>query len=230
VLDITPNDPSVIAAKAGIYQAQGRLQEAGTLLSGIEEQIFTEEIVLKKITQLRLERNYGEAIRLLETRQSQFHSATEYEKVFVQMKLAFLQRLAGDTVGATITAKQARHTFEQLHKDPSDAELVGILSVIYATIGDKDLAVKEAERAIIKARGVDRLHEVGFQENLAQIQTMLGDTSRAIPTLAQLLRTPYFSPLYVPAPVTAALLRLDPMWDPLRGDPAFQKLCEEKQP
>ena len=30
-------------------------------------------------------------------------------------------------------------------------------------------------------------------------------------------------------PITPALLRLDPLWDPLRGDPAFQKLCEEKQ-
>jgi len=29
--------------------------------------------------------------------------------------------------------------------------------------------------------------------------------------------------------ITAALLRLDPIWDPLRGDPSFQKLCEEKQ-
>jgi len=30
-------------------------------------------------------------------------------------------------------------------------------------------------------------------------------------------------------PVTPALLRLDPLWDPLRADPAFQKLCEEKK-
>jgi hypothetical protein len=36
--------------------------------------------------------------------------------------------------------------------------------------------------------------------------------------------------LYFQAPVTPALLRLDPLWDPLRGDPTFQKLCEEKQP
>ena len=34
--------------------------------------------------------------------------------------------------------------------------------------------------------------------------------------------------LYGPTPITPALLRLDPIWDPLRADPAFQKLCEEK--
>jgi len=59
---------------------------------------------------------------------------------------------------------------------------------------------------------------------------MFGENSRAISALAQLLRTPYWSPWYGPAAITPALLRLDPIWDPLRGDPAFQKLCEEKQP
>ncbi len=69
-----------------------------------------------------------------------------------------------------------------------------------------------------------------FEENLALIQTIFGENSRAISTLTQLLQTPYSSFLYSPTPVTPALLRLDPIWDPLRGDPAFQKLCEEKQP
>src|SRR5262249_31894760 len=44
----------------------------------------------------------------------------------------------------------------------------------------------------------------------------------AISILKQLLQTPYR------APITTALLRLDPIWDPLRADPAFQKLCEDK--
>jgi hypothetical protein len=64
-----------------------------------------------------------------------------------------------------------------------------------------------------------------YEENLAIIQTIVGENSRAISTLNQLLHTPY-----VAASVTPALLRLHPYWDPLRSDPAFQKLCEEKQP
>jgi len=58
---------------------------------------------------------------------------------------------------------------------------------------------------------------------------MFGENSHAISTLTRLLQTPYGGLLYG-TPVTLALLRLDPLWDPLRGDPAFQKLCEEKQP
>src|SRR5439155_24627117 len=60
------------------------------------------------------------------------------------------------------------------------------------------------------------------------IQTMFGEKSRVISTLTQLLQTPYNGELYNPIPVTPALLRLDPVWDPLRSDPAFQKLCQEK--
>jgi hypothetical protein len=59
---------------------------------------------------------------------------------------------------------------------------------------------------------------------------MFGENSEAISTLTRLLQTPYSSWFYSQTPVTPALLRLDPFWDPLRSDPAFQKLCEEKQP
>ena len=68
------------------------------------------------------------------------------------------------------------------------------------------------------------------EEILALVETMVGENSRAISTLTPLLQTPYVSFLYASLPITPALLRLDPIWDPLRADPAFQKLCEEKQP
>ncbi len=54
-----------MALKAGIYQAEGNLQEAAKLLSEINAQTPSEIAFRIKITQLRLERNLGEAIRLL---------------------------------------------------------------------------------------------------------------------------------------------------------------------
>ena len=44
VLDITPNDPDVMASKASIYQAQGNLQEAARFLSGISWQTPSEDL------------------------------------------------------------------------------------------------------------------------------------------------------------------------------------------
>jgi hypothetical protein len=52
----------------------------------------------------------------------------------------------------------------------------------------------------------------------------------AIDALQKLLSIPSTSPLASYVPLTPALLRLDPMFDPLRNDARFQELCEEKQP
>jgi tetratricopeptide (TPR) repeat protein len=117
VLDIKPNDPDVIASKASIYQAQGNLPEAARLLSETNWQSSDGLFLGPKITQLRFERNYGEAIRLLQARLAQFHFANELEKSWEQLNLAFMQRLAGDLAGAKLTAEQARTTYEQRHRD-----------------------------------------------------------------------------------------------------------------
>ena len=98
-------------------------------------------------------------------------------------------------------------------------------------MGEKDAAFKAAERAItVLPRAKDALVAPAFEENLAFIQTIFGENRRAISALTQLLQTPYISGFYTMTTLTPALLRLDPYWDPLRADPAFQKLCEEKQP
>ena len=230
-LDITPNAPDVMAARGGTYLAQGNLQEATRFLSQISALTPFWYTFLIKSNQLRLERNYGEAIRLLEVRQAQFHFGFEYDKGCDQVSLAFMQRLAGDAAGAKVTAEQASHTFEQLSRDqPDNRDLAAALSQVYAAMGEKDLALKAAERAIMRVpRAKDAVDGPSMEENLALIQTIFGENSRAISTLTQLLRTPYYSLRYRPTPITPALLRLDPLWDPLRSDPAFQKLCEEKQ-
>ena len=232
-LDIMPNDPEVMANKASIYQAEGNLQAAAKLLSRINEQTPNESAFQIQITRLRLERNYGEAIRLLEVRLAQFHYDDQNDKGWDQAALSILRHLAGDTPGTKVTAEQALTTLEPLYREEGHDIRVALvsawLSQAYAVIGEKDLALKAAERAVMVYPSA-KDPSAGFEENLAVIWTILGENSRAIPTLMQMLQTPYNGFFYNPTPITPALLRLDPLWDPLRSDPAFQKLCEEKQP
>jgi len=204
-LDILPNEVYLMALKASIYQAQGDLQESAKLLVQVNAQTNTDVAVRIKLAQLRLERNQAEAIRFVQPRQARLRFAS---------------------------AEQARNTLEPLEKDqPDNAFVASALAVAYAILDEKSSALNEAQRAItLVPSSKDRLSGPGYEENLALVETIIGENSRAISTLTRLLQTPYGGWIYNPAPVTPALLRLDPLWDPLRADPAFQKLCEEKQP
>jgi len=230
-LDISPNEPSLLAARAIICQAEGNLEQAARFVSEITVQTPLQFVFGVKITQLRLERNYGEAVRLLQARQAQFPFASEIEKGINQELLAWYQSFAGDTAGAKVTAEQARNTLEPLHKDQQNSPgFVANLSLLYGILGNKELALKEAERAVmLLPTAKDQVTGPAYEENLALIQTIFGEKSRAISTLTHLLQMRYGSWIYGTS-VTPALLRLDPLWDPLRNDPAFQKLCEENQP
>jgi serine/threonine-protein kinase len=203
------------------------------LLTEVNPQTDSLAAVGTKLNQLRLERNHGEAVRLLQARLAQFHFAAEIDKSSVQVVLAFTQRLAGDSVGAKLSAEQARNMIEALCKNqPDNSDLAAMLSLADAALGEKGAALKEAERAIMLVPSAkDPVDGPAFEESLALIQVIVGENSSAISTLKRLSQTPYGSKaLYGPGPITPALLRLDPIWDPLRGDPAFQKLCEEKKP
>src|SRR5215510_3858510 len=76
-------------------------------LTQISSQVTSEDSFRVKITQLRLERNYGEATRLLQDRLAQHK---EYWKIAEQLHLVFMQWLAGDT-SAKLTAEQARGVY-----------------------------------------------------------------------------------------------------------------------
>jgi TolB-like protein/Tfp pilus assembly protein PilF len=231
-LDILPDELSLMALKASIYQAEGNLQEAAKLLAQVNAQTNSDAAVRIKLAQLRLERNQTEAIRFVQARQARLRSASGIDKAMKEGGLALIQRVAGDTASAKAAAEQARNTLEPLSKDqPDNAFVPAALAVDYAILDEKSSALNEAQRAItLVPSSKDRLSGPGYEENLALIETIIGENSRAISTLTRLLQTPYGGWLYNPAPVTPALLKLDPLWDPLRADPAFQKLCEEKQP
>jgi TolB-like protein/Tfp pilus assembly protein PilF len=231
-LDILPNELSLMALKASIYQAEGNLQEAAKLLVQVNAQTNSDPAVRVKLAQLRLERNHTEATRFVKAGQARLHDVSGIEKGSRQVGLALAQRVAGDIAQAKASAEQARNTLEPLRKEqPDNAFVAAALAVAYAMVDENESALNEAQRAItLVPSSKDRLSGPGFEEDLALVEMIIGDNSHAISILTRLLQTPYGGGLYSPAPITPALLRLDPLWDPLRADPAFQKLCEKKEP
>jgi TolB-like protein/Tfp pilus assembly protein PilF len=225
-LDILPNELYLMASRASIYQAEGNLQEAAKSLVQVNAQTDSDAAVRVKLTQLRLERNPTEAIQFVQARQARMQFTFGIDKGIKQAGLALLRRVAGDSAQAKAAAEQARNTLEPLRKDqPDNVFVAAALSAAYAILDQKGSALNEAQRAITLVPSTkDRLSGPAFEENLALVEMIIGENSRAISTLTRLLQMPYGGWLYSPAPITPEVLRLDPIWDPLRADPAFQKL------
>src|SRR5437773_11935755 len=97
-------------------------------------------------------------------------------------------------------------------------------------LGDKAAALAFSEQAVA-ANPIEKDAVTGpFSiEILARVAAQMREPDRAIAALQKLLSVPYAG-VVGNLPLTPALLRLDPMFDPLRNDPRFQKLCEKKLP
>jgi TolB-like protein/Flp pilus assembly protein TadD len=230
-LQVRPDDLEISGATALMYEAKGNLMEAGKYVANINALTPSYEAVGAKLTQLRLERKSDEAVQLLKTRFAQFQFGSEVEEAVFGYFLALAQHVAGDNSGAQATAEQTRDRLVRLTTNQLDNDwLAVVLSQTYAILGDRTAAWKEGERIrTITSSPGDAAIGPFADENVAVVATLLGEKERALDALSHLARIPYSGWLYG-CPITPALLRNDPLWDPLRSDPKFQELAQDKAP
>ena len=138
--------------------------------------------------------------------------------------LGWAQEVAGDHAAAQESWRQARRELEPFLKEqPENYVLIGDLALTNMGLGDKAAALTLSEQAAaaipIEKDALDGPIPI---EILARVAAHMGEPDRAIAALQKLLSIPYDGALAAGVPLTPALLRLDPMFDPLRNDPRFK--------
>jgi tetratricopeptide (TPR) repeat protein len=143
--------------------------------------------------------------------------------------LGVVARLKGDAAAARAAFMRARTQLEEeLRVHPDDMDLLFSLAQIDALLGRKQEALSEGRRAMELAPSAQEAmfgscpNEVCAIRSFALICARAGETDLALEQLEAVIK--------IPGGPTYGELRLDPMWDLLRGEPRFEKIVASLAP
>jgi TolB-like protein/class 3 adenylate cyclase/Tfp pilus assembly protein PilF len=227
ILEIMPDDVDTIAAKAAIAQAEGDLPRAAALLVSIHPPAGDPQALETQVYQAILERRPAQIIPRLKEILAKPDPALGSITGELRFYLGWAQDVAGDHTAAQESWRQARSELEPfLKEEPENFGLMGYLALASMGLGDKAAAFKLIERArAVFPLATDAVAGPIPIEFLARVSARAEEPDRAIAALEKLLSIPYDGALAQNVPLTPALLRLDPMFDPLRNDARFQLLA-----
>ena len=167
---------------------------------------------------LLLQRKYQQLLQLGQQFKDDLFAAVPGSLALKYFSIGLAQKALGDDPAARTALLKAKDILEeQVKQKPDDAYLHVQLAKILAWLGEKDVAIAEAQRAMdLLPESKDAFEGPPITEQAAQVYAILGDNARAIELLDGLLSRP--------SEVTLQTLKFNPAWDPLRNDPGFQAL------
>jgi serine/threonine protein kinase/Tfp pilus assembly protein PilF len=231
ILTITPDDIDTVIEKAVIAQAEGDLPRASALLAPLHLEANDANALETQVYQAILERKPAPMIARLTDILAKPVPDLGSTTGELRFWLGWAQEISGDTAGARESWMKARGELESFVKEqPEDHILFGNLALTNAYLGDKVAAFAAAQQAAAAVpMERDAVSGPTPLEILARVAARLGDADRAIPALQKLMAIPYSGALGPGAPLTPALLRLDPMFDSIRNDPRFEKIITDAE-
>jgi len=224
VLNFVPGDVDTLVDKARIAQVEGDLLRASAILVPLQLNADSPGDLQTHVYQAILERHPAQIIPRFKEMLANPDPALGYINGELRFWLGLAQEVAGDHAAAQESWRQALSELEPFLKEqPENLSLIVDLALTNACLGDKAAAFKLTDRAMATVPiEKDAVFGPAALEALARVAAQTGEPDRAIAAIQKLLSIPGGTPL------TPALLRLDPMFDPLRNDSRFHKLCEEK--
>jgi TolB-like protein len=168
-----------------------------------------------------LERKYAEGLREAESLSDDLLAPIPAALCGKYYLIGFARKALHDEAGARTAFLQAKELLEApLKKSPDSPDLRIQLAKILAYLGEKDAALSEARRAAeILPESKDAFGGPEITGGVAEVYGILGENGRAIELLDGLLGRP--------SHLTVSILKLSPVWDPLRSDPRFQALIDK---
>jgi TolB-like protein/Flp pilus assembly protein TadD len=163
-----------------------------------------------------IQRRFSDAFEALEKEVAK----NDREDLLQLVGRAVLRLLAGQTEAAKSAAEQALPLLEaSLGDRPDDAFAITELSWVYLALGRNADALRLSRQAAdLMPIENDALSGPTSQIGLAQIEARAGAPEEAVKTLRRLLSIP------AGRVASIALLKIDPVWDPIRNRPDFQQL------
>src|SRR6266446_4149534 len=229
VLNITPDDVDTLVSKAVIAQVEGDLPRATALLAPLHPAADDTGAFETQVYQAILERRPAPAISRLKEILTKPDPALGFYNGELRFFLGWAQEVGGEHAAAQESWRQARSELESFLKEqPENYALIGDMALTNMALGDKAAALALAQKATATSPlEKDALDGSGALEFLARVLAQAGEPDRAITAIQKLLSIPSSGSFAMGIPLTPAVLRLDPMFDPLRNDPRFQKLVEQ---
>jgi TolB-like protein len=169
--------------------------------------------------------NFAEADRVLAASPREDFQDIDYSFYYPKAWFeAMIATAKGDSARAIAAFSTARNILEQrLAVKPEDARTIAVLAQVDAGLGRKKLAIQEAQHAVdLMPLSKDIYDGALVLEGLAQVYTWTNEPDRAIELLQKLATMPSY--------INYARLKLLPMWNPLRGDPRFEKIVNSLAP